>query len=148
MTVGIPLSGLSSYVFTCNFFWINATGTVVPNNHWATNKTHHAHSTGAGWARVNKPQPVPIPICTRSVYLHGFTNLCHSLALTPPTCGHAHFFFDDCLFFSDQCIPAHHMVLFRFVRLLLPVTHKISHLGPQHIPPHRISNFFWFFFPT
>ena len=37
-------------------------------------KTHHARSMGVGWARVTKPQPIPIPVCTHGIYLHGFTN--------------------------------------------------------------------------
>ena len=42
-------------------------------------KAHHARSMGVGWARVTKPQPVPVPVCTHGVYLHGFVNPWYSL---------------------------------------------------------------------
>ena len=29
---------------------------------------------GAGWVRVTKTQPVPVPVCTCGIYPHGFTN--------------------------------------------------------------------------
>ena len=34
-------------------------------------KTCCACSTGMGWMRVSKPQPIPIPICTHGIYPHG-----------------------------------------------------------------------------
>ena len=43
-------------------------------------KTHCACIIGVGWARVTKPQPIPIPVCTRGIYLQGFTNPWYSHA--------------------------------------------------------------------
>jgi len=37
-------------------------------------KTRCARTTGAGWVRVTKPQPAPVPAGARGANPHGFTN--------------------------------------------------------------------------